>query len=512
MEEKPSWKKSRWYTEGKNPEKELRILLSELLEKCLEIENGLSYTEDSDKRPFTNAFNMTDKMKNHNIFIPSIRCKFLELALRKNRIDKAFEIIQKSKLGIFFNATNNEYNSKNLEQCSDKEQYGENSENYECIENILNKKKFKDSCEKCPVKLIYEGLGYIEEQYRIKCKKKILKKYDSSETEKIVEDIYDDIQEFEKKVRNKKVEIKSVEDLFKKCIQCREIKDVSDYKLAYIKWYTARLYTWPYFKSHLLQDDKENEKYDESIVYSLLRSASVICNSMQIIEDEFQLCYNIEMDKIISYLSLAYQNPFIMKYCEKSEEILDSCSRLIKICPESQYQLELYTEMWNLEFHIHKKSDNEYGRKVENLLKEKYPEMWNLLSDTLKESENKYGRKVDDLLKEKGSGIEGERYYTYLYVNNLCKCEKPKLILSAKAYRLRKEKLYNDTIDMITKLFFSKAFAESRNPGLDLIRIKGYDENVKNRDIEDSIIPPSPPSTYQRIYGDDIIISRISIY
>ena len=67
---------------------------------------------------------------------------------------------------------------------------------------------------------------------------------------------------------------------------------------------------------------------------------------------------------------------------------------------------------------------------------------------------------------------------------NLCKCEKPKLILSAKAYRLRKENLYNDTIAMITELFLSKAlddseFAESGNLTLDIIRIKGYDENKK---------------------------------
>ena len=68
---------------------------------------------------------------------------------------------------------------------------------------------------------------------------------------------------------------------------------------------------------------------------------------------------------------------------------------------------------------------------------------------------------------------------------------------------------------MITELFLSKAlddseFAESGNLTLDIIRIKGYDENKKNRVTEEYSV--TPPSAYQRIYGDNMLISRASTY
>ncbi len=478
--EKYKMKTELWYEREFGPEKELRLFFSKLLRECLGMKNGSGVVKGIEEykagRPFSNVFNRTKK--GNYVFTPTICCDFLELTLRNESFDRAVKVIQEWGNGL------DECNLDKLKQCPNIEKNETEMGIYcKCIAAIYDGKDFKDKCKDCPIKLIYEILPDIENEYRTNyvCKKKILERYDSSVQEESVSKIYNDIQEFEREFGNKEFNINEVCELFEKCIQCMEIEDVRDYKLAYIKWYTARLCTWPYFKLCLLQANR----YDERVVYSLLQSASVICNSMQIIEDEFQLCYNIEMDKIISYLSLAYQNPFIVKYCEKSEEILINCSRLVKICPESQYQLELYTEMWNLASHTQQNLDNIYKKKVQYLL------------------------------KEKNLDREGERYYTYSYMYNLCKCEKPKLILSAKAYRLRKENLYNDTIAMITELFLSKAlddseFAESGNLTLDIIRIKGYDENKKNRVTEEYSV--TPPSAYQRIYGDNMLISRASTY
>lgn len=453
------------------PNRDLRIFFEKLLKECLGTTSGTAeisdYKAKDPRRPFTNAFN-SNKQTN-KVFTRTNCCNFLEFALRKNTLSTAVKIIHESEYGVFLKNLDT-YNFKKLKSCSFISPQSQGGY-CKCIDSILNKENFRDSCQTCPVKLIFESLPYIESEYHISfIKEKIpLKNYASSDDETLVTQIYEKIQAFENDFQSTSLIFDDVCTLFNSCIRCADIYDISDFKLAFIKWYTARLCTWPYFKSCLLRLGK----YNEFTIHSLLQSASNICKSIPMTEIPLELLYNIVTDKIVSYISLAYQTPFATNY-ESPEEILENCSQLLKETPGEPYQSILYTEMWNLAFHTNK-------------------------------NPNIYAKKIKNLLQHQKSHILGERYYTYLYIYNLCSCDIPKELLLKKARQLRDQHSYNDTLDVTIELFLSKAlsdsnFFDSGNPYLDINAMKGYKFAQK---IETDF--PTSPALYQRIYGDNTL-------
>lgn len=475
---------SPWYLETYGPNKELRIFFAELLNKCLGMKSGTGEINDIDikyistqKRPFTNTFN---KLKlTNNIFTHKVCCDFLELALIKNSVKKAVEIIQTSKYGIYCNSLKT-CNFKQMDQCHHIKKNKAN-DYCECINSVLTEGSFlKNTCGTCPIKLIYDILPHIENECRNRFlnKKEIQATYTSADEEALLSKIYDDIQTFEHHFDSKQLDTDKICKLFNSCIQCVNISDVSDIKLAYVKWYTARLCTWPYFKSCLLQ----LYRYDESIIYVLLRSASAICKSIDITKSSLKLFCNIEIDKITAYISLAYQNPFAMNYCETPEDILENCFRIIQAQPEEYQLLSLYTEMWNLAFHTQKNPDI-------------------------------YEAQIKHILQKQSYNNKGERYYVYSYLYGLCNYKKPKLLLFEKAKQLRQCHCYNDTLDITIELFLNKAFHddeffESGNPALDILNMKNYGtlDKITTTDI------PTSPALYQRIYGDNTLLKYFEEY
>lgn len=477
--------KKPWYINDIGPNKDLRIFFNTLLRECIGMTSGSGEINDIDvkyisdqKRPFVNAFSSSQKGK--HIFTPKICQNFLELTLRRNSINKAVQIIKSSDYGFF---------CKNLDKCDFKKielcssiQPNHNHEYLECIKFVSDNKHFKKTCGNCPVKLIYDALPNIENECRTRFigQKKILENYVSPEDKKTISSIYEYIQKFENDFKNKPFTTDIICELFNTCVQCINIKDVYDIKMAYVKWYTARLCTWPYFKSCLLQLDK----YDESIVYSLLRSASAICSALPITKEYLKLFCDIEIDKIISYISLAYQNPFAINYCESPETILTNCSRIIEVQSDCQTLLDLCTEIWNLTLHAQKGSDF-YKEKIE-------------------------------YLSQQNQTLDSTKYYVYSYLYNLCGCEIPKKLLSQKAKQLKNNGAYDDTINIMTEIFLAKAsgdnnFFDSGNPYVDIMTAKGNDTAEINTGVEKTNIPAAP-STYKRTYGDNMLTGFFEEY
>ena len=198
-----------WYEREFGPEKELRLFFSKLLRECLGMKNGSGVVKGIEEykagRPFSNVFNRTKK--GNYVFTPTICCDFLELTLRNESFDRAVKVIQEWGNGL------DECNLDKLKQCPNIEKNETEMGIYcKCIAAIYDGKDFKDKCKDCPIKLIYEILPDIENEYRTNyvCKKKILERYDSSVQEESVSKIYNDIQEFEREFGNKEFNINHI--------------------------------------------------------------------------------------------------------------------------------------------------------------------------------------------------------------------------------------------------------------------------------------------------------------
>lgn len=175
------------------------------------------------------------------------------------------------------------------------------------IDHCVYDENYRD-CEKkgCFQYWFITTLKHIESDYwrilndseNIKCS------YNNEEDREIVEDIYKDITSYERAFYNCKDILTCTANLFNSCIRCWNIQDVKDEKLAYVKWFTARLSTWPIFRACLHQVNH----YDEKVVFQLLNSASKIL--LNIDKKNDKLWSEVETDRITSYISVAYLEPF----------------------------------------------------------------------------------------------------------------------------------------------------------------------------------------------------------
>lgn len=273
--------KKAWYKNSNGPERKLLPFFSELVYNCFggspRATGEIQGTEDfcSNKRPFNNALRKSKKSQRTRTFLtPLTRAYFLELALRRNCVSEAVKNIKKSTTGWYI--ADSACDFKKPETCPNtvREPMGL----CKCTESISRRTPFRKICANCPVKIIADFLEDIEKKCNdeFKSADKIGNNYASSEDEKTAEKIYTDVKKFENNFNPETITLTEICDLFNSCIPCYHIKDTARYELAYIKWYTARLCTWPYFKSKLVQINK----YNEHTVYSLLRSASNICKAL----------------------------------------------------------------------------------------------------------------------------------------------------------------------------------------------------------------------------------------
>lgn len=482
-------KKDPRYVNSFGPEKELRQFFLKLLNKCLGMTSGSGYAPKNidtnfmcnDRRPFSNAFNKT-KSKNNNVFTNKIIGDFLELILRSNKIEEAINIIETSEFQKAIKQS--DYKLVKMNTCENikEEKSGINKYGI-CIKKIIDGESFNTECDGCPVKWIYSILQYIESNYWyiVSIDKTIPQEYLNQNKKKLVESIFNDIKKFESNFNADNCNEEKTCELFNSCIRCYEIQDVADEKLAYVKWYTAHICNWPFFKSCLFQ----LKIYDENLIYSLLVSASRIMKVCQ--TNNWELLGNIETEKIISYISLAYQNPFAVEYCEKYNDIIINCKRILSFAIPDDIKLSIYIEMWNLSIHS---------------LKNLYVEEFRI--------------KIEEILvkKLKSSIVKQEltaKYYTYQYMYNLRDRTSIEQLLPKIAMDLRKRQTNSDTMDIASELFLNADRQNSnmytQNPYLTIKAVKGLgstEETTKRL--------PGYPSRYKRVFGDNSLLDYLERY
>lgn len=486
-----SKEKNPWFMNSCGPEKELREFFLKLLNTCLGMTSGAGFAPKNidtsfmcnDRRPFINAFNKS-KRKNNNVFTNKIIGDFLELIVRNNKIKEAINIIETSRFqkGI----EKSDYDFDKIKTCENmKEEIGGINKYGACIEKIITGKSFNSECEGCPIKWIYSILQYIENNYWkiISIDQAIPKEYLDQSKKDLVNCIFDDIQKFESDFSTDICNEEKTGKLFNSCIRCYEIQDVADEKLAYVKWYTAHICNWPFFKSCLFQ----LKHYDENSIYSLLVSASRIMKACETYN--WALLSNIETEKIISYISLAYQNPFAMEYCESYSDMILNCKRILSFGVPDDMKLSIYIEMWNLSMHSLKNLyAEEYKIKIEELLDPEFE---------------------SSIVKQEVTA----KYYTYQYMYNLMDKTAIVDILSKTAMCLRKEQVISDTIDVATELFLDadskkpNMYTQNQNPYITWKAVKGFEATE-----EWSKQLPGLPSRYKRVFGDNSLLNYLERY
>lgn len=291
-----------WWNNELGSKRDMRNLLFDILNAIEFIYPAGYFKWKKNYRPFTNVFRRKDKLQK-TVFTHSVLRDLLNLfneyyGSNHENLSQISKIIKKSKynvdiskskdidLGKFFNC------EKNRDDCVDL-----NRNSIECKE-----------CDFCFASWFIKTVCYIEKNYLhiINNDNIVIENYKEKGQQELVDKIYNSICKYEEKLKTKtNLDIlNDTCDIFNECIKCWDIANVADKKLAYIKWYTARLSTWPFLKKFLLKLDH----YEEIVVFELLNSASKILNKLE--KCDIHLLCEIETDKLYSYISLAYTNPF----------------------------------------------------------------------------------------------------------------------------------------------------------------------------------------------------------
>lgn len=341
-------KGSDWFQKSTDKDCALRVLLFSLLKDCLGMNSGYSYiswnkwSKDITEKPFRNKFDIN--RKSQRVFTNSVLADFIFLCVKRGEkgnieeyLDKAIDIIKNSKY------------SSGLAKCNSNMRLFCDSEKITYCHEQLKKNTIisDEKCRKCKVTWIINSLQYIENNYEsIMNHKNVLYEYSEKEQAKLVDDIYKDIIKFNNKEVQEQCETGILFSIFNSCIRSYYIPDVEDYKLAYIKWFTAHLSNWPFFKACLLQVNH----YDESGIYQMLSSASAILRATDS-TDENLLSY-VESELLISYLTMGYTSPFSLLYCNKPQDIIDNSLKVLKKVNTSEYRLKILVALWNFRHHF----------------------------------------------------------------------------------------------------------------------------------------------------------------
>lgn len=468
-----------WFEKGTDKDCDMRILLWKLLQECLGMNSynsSIPWNQWTDNRskPFSNKFK--EEKRTQNVFTNTVLADFILLCIKEkgeNRIDsyfleKAVSIIRNSK----YLCGREEYrlgkdSSKISLQCTN------DNEIKECYNGMKDKRRFiYDRCENCTVAWIFRNLQYIEKNYySIISYKNILSQYPEEKQKLTVEKIYKKIMEYEKLPLKKQCDLKELFSLFNTCIEGYNISDVADKKVAYIKWYTAHLFNWPFFKSCLLYVNH----YDEFTVYQMLRSASDILQAIE--SDDEELLAAVECDRVISFLSLGYLNPFLLYYCGNPDDIEKSCFRVLQKIKNPCYQYRIWLLLWKLHSHLHKDDLSKYEKEINAIY-----------------SENQDNPKIAVLNAE-------YMLYRYHYDIGNRNDVKEKIIALAKNFIGKKN--IPESLEIISELFFTydeKASPEEHrkeNPLALYLELKGWGDFTSG-----SFIFPDKPSKSRRIFSE----------
>lgn len=469
--EKDMKSRNDWFTECRDKDGDLRVLLFALLQKCLGMKSYNSsirwneWKEYVNDRPFINKFK--EDKKSERVFTDSILAYFVFLCVKRDEKDnineylnKAVDIIRTSKYYLDLE----EYSDENKLRCK-------MSDILLCMKCIGNNEGFTEKCRNCTVSWLVRNLRYIEHNYEsIISHGNILQKYPDIEQKKLVDKIYGDIQEYEKKSPDKLCDINLLFSLFNSCIRSYDILDVADEKLAYIKWYTAHLSNWPFFKACLLHLNH----YDEFSVYQMFHSASDILHVVE--SDNEELLSLVENDKIVSFLTLGYVKPFFLFYCGEPKDIEKGCIKSLYKIKLPLYRLRIYIALWNLHSHLGLSDLSEYETEI---------------------------RKITHKVSDVDIRLLNTEFQLYRYYYDLAHRNTVKRALLSTVDKYMETSSISETYDVISELFLQYDGRNSANENLNDNPAALYLE-IKGRKSFDTpaFIIPDKPSRYHRIFSD----------
>lgn len=461
-----------WFTKGTDKSCAMRVLFFDLLKECLGIKSYNSTIPwntwtDNRTKPFSNQFK--EENRNKSVFTNTVLADFILLCIKRDERDKtdshlkkAVDIISCSKYTLDLEA----YRSEIALQCN-------GTKIDECYNRIKEKEGFVyDKCKNCTVTWLFKNLQYIEGNYDlIISHKNILLKYPEKEQESLIEDIHNEIKEYEELPLNKCCDISILFSLFNSCIKSYKIPDVADEKLAYVKWYTAHLSNWPFFKACLLQANH----YDEFSIYQMLRSASDI---LQVIEsNDEELLAAVECDRIVSFLTLGYIDPFSLYYCGNPDDIENNCLKSLQKIKKPCYKYRMYLMLWKLHIHLGKNDLTEYEKEIDYI----------------------YNQNSDDT----DFMLLNSEYQLYRYHHDLKKRSSVKEILISQINNFRENESIPETFDIISELFLqydakiSPSGNLNDNPAALYLALKGRQSFDSH-----TFIIPDKPSEFHRIFSE----------
>lgn len=420
-------------------------------------------------------------------------CYFLELLIRKDSdtYPAVYKTINLIKANFLFGAAYHDKEQDNnlYINCPDKNLIPNNF--CKCINRFSSESKGIDSsCKNCPIYKIYKSLREMWDSYEL-VKENTAKRYniyvldtENPDTSPI-DDAYNSIMDYESKEHIYYKSPYKTMDQISKFNEIFEYINTPNEQMAYVKWYSGHLASWPYLidlykkkSDHYKQGSfstfiKNNEEY----IWRSEMAAVAIC--LKLIEKgdhkwtNPHLPYNAAIDRLVSSLYMHHKYHSYYYLPSQYDTIINECNKILTIPADINAKLGLYIEMWNFSCCL-----GQYGNA------------------------DMYADKIENLFKTKSLTTQAEntlkiRYLIYKYFNNqLNYVETIKQIIAC-AKALRKANQYNDTVKYMTGFFKSTIISsyEWDNIASALLGLDGYDERtVDSEQQTTNVFPENPPS------------------
>lgn len=478
----------------------------ELLEKCIGIYpkdhlRAYNFCKDLCLYVAEDRIFREIERKKPNMIKDNPICYFLELLIRKDSdtYPAVYKTINLIKANFLFGAAYHDKGQDNklYINCPDKNLIPNNF--CKCINRFLSKSTDIDSsCKNCPIYKIYKSLREMWDSYEL-VKENTAKRYNiyvldtENPNTSTIDDAYNSIMDYESKEHLYYKSPYKTMDQISKFNEIFEYTNTPNEQMAYVKWYSGHLASWPYLidlykkkSDHYKQGSfstfiKNNEEY----IWRSEMAAVAIC--LKLIEKgdhkwtNPNLPYNAAIDRLVSSLYMHHKYHSYYYLPLQYDTIINECNKILTIPADINAKLGLYIEMWNFSCCL-----GQYGNA------------------------DMYADKIENLFKTKSLTTQAEntlkiRYLIYKYFNNqLNYVETIKQIIAC-AKALRKANQYNDTVKYMTGFFKSTIISsyEWDNIASALLGLDGYNERtVDSEQQTTNVFPENPPSAYSRIYCD----------
>lgn len=319
-------------------------------------------------------------------------CYFLELLIRKDSdtYPAVYKTINLIKANFLFGAAYHDKEQDNnlYINCPDKNLIPNNF--CKCINRFSSESKGIDSsCKNCPIYKIYKSLREMWDSYEL-VKENTAKRYniyvldtENPDTSPI-DDAYNSIMDYESKEHIYYKSPYKTMDQISKFNEIFEYINTPNEQMAYVKWYSGHLASWPYLidlykkkSDHYKQGSfstfiKNNEEY----IWRSEMAAVAIC--LKLIEKgdhkwtNPHLPYNAAIDRLVSSLYMHHKYHSYYYLPLQYDTIINECNKILTIPADINAKLGLYIEMWNFSCCLGQYGNADmYADKIENLFKTK---------------------------------------------------------------------------------------------------------------------------------------------